>query len=102
MIICRWRLDLAHTILQELAELRRENTDITYLRPDAKSQVTLEYDDNNQPIRIDAIVVSTQHDDFGSEEEMQRQKSRHDIISNFDSSCKREIRKVCAPVRRPN
>ncbi len=73
-------LDLAHTILQELAELRRENTDITYLRPDAKSQVTLEYDDNNQPIRIDAIVVSTQHDDFGSEEEMQRQ-IKNDIIT---------------------
>ncbi len=73
-------LDLAHKILQELAELRREHTDITYLRPDAKSQVTLEYDDNNQPIRIDAIVVSTQHDDFGSEEEMQA-KIKQDIIS---------------------
>ena len=73
-------LDLAHKLLQELAELRREHIDITYLRPDAKSQVTLEYDDNNQPIRIDAIVVSTQHDDFGSEEEMQ-QKIKSDIIS---------------------
>lgn len=73
-------LDLAHKILQELAELRREHIDITYLRPDAKSQVTLEYDDNNQPSRIDAIVVSTQHDDFGSEEEMQ-QKIKSDIIS---------------------
>ena len=73
-------LDLAHKILMELAELRRENIDITYLRPDAKSQVTLEYDDNNQPIRIDAIVVSTQHDDFGSEEEMQ-EKIKNDIIT---------------------
>ncbi len=73
-------LDLAHKILQELAELRREHDDITYLRPDAKSQVTLEYDDNNQPIRIDAIVVSTQHDDFGAEEEMLEQ-IKNDIIT---------------------
>ena len=57
-------LDLAHKVLIELAALRRENKQITYLRPDAKSQVTLEYDDNNKPVRIDAIVVSTQHDDF--------------------------------------
>lgn len=63
-------LDLAHVILIELAALRRENKEIKYLRPDAKSQVTLEYDDNNRPVRIDAIVVSTQHDDFGSEEQM--------------------------------
>ena len=73
-------LDLAHKILQELAELRREHVDITYLRPDAKSQVTLEYDDNNQPIRIDAIVVSTQHDDFDAEEDMLA-KIKHDIIT---------------------
>ncbi|RPD51205.1 MULTISPECIES: methionine adenosyltransferase [Chitinophagaceae] len=72
-------LDLAHKLLQELAALRRENGEIKYLRPDAKSQVTLEYDDNNRPVRIDAIVVSTQHDDFGSEEEMQAQ-IRKDII----------------------
>ncbi len=56
-------LDLAHNLLIELAEIRREGT-IPYLRPDAKSQVTIEYDDNNKPIRIDTIVVSTQHDDF--------------------------------------
>ena len=73
-------LDLAHKLLQELAALRRENGEITYLRPDAKSQVTLEYDDNNQPVRIDAIVVSTQHDEFGSDDEMQ-QKIREDIIN---------------------
>lgn len=72
-------LDLAHKILQELAALRRENKQIKYLRPDAKSQVTLEYDDNNRPIRIDTIVVSTQHDDFGSEKAMQDQ-IRKDII----------------------
>jgi S-adenosylmethionine synthetase len=57
-------LDLSHNILIELADMRRELTDVTYLRPDAKSQVTLEYDDDNNPIRIDAIVISTQHDDF--------------------------------------
>ena len=63
-------LDLAHKILIELAALRRENKEIKYLRPDAKSQVTLEYDDNNKPVRIDAIVVSTQHDDFDTEPKM--------------------------------
>ena len=72
-------LDLAHKILQELAALRRENKEIKYLRPDAKSQVTLEYNDENKPVRIDAIVVSTQHDDFDTEEAMQ-QKIREDII----------------------
>ncbi|HAI82811.1 MAG TPA: methionine adenosyltransferase [Chitinophagaceae bacterium] len=72
-------LDLAHKILIELAALRRENKQIKYLRPDAKSQVTLEYDDNNQPIRIDAIVVSTQHDDFATEEKMQK-KIHDDIV----------------------
>jgi S-adenosylmethionine synthetase len=73
-------LDLAHKILIELAALRRENTQVKYLRPDAKSQVTLEYDDNNQPVRIDAIVVSTQHDDFDSEEKMLA-KIHKDIIN---------------------
>lgn len=63
-------LDLAHALLIELAAVRRENKDITYLRPDAKSQVTLEYDDNNMPTRIDAIVISTQHDDFSDEASM--------------------------------
>ena len=63
-------LDLSHKLLQELAVLRRENKEITYLRPDAKSQVTLEYDDNNKPVRIDAIVISTQHDDFDEEAKM--------------------------------
>ncbi|HLV50499.1 MAG TPA: methionine adenosyltransferase [Flavobacterium sp.] len=57
-------LDLSHKLLQELAELRRENKEITYLRPDAKSQVTLEYDNNNKPKRVVTIVLSTQHDDF--------------------------------------
>jgi S-adenosylmethionine synthetase len=72
-------LDLAHKLLQELAELRRENSAITYLRPDAKSQVTLEYNDDNVPVRIDSIVVSTQHDDFDEETAMLA-KIKKDII----------------------
>ncbi|MDW9382013.1 methionine adenosyltransferase [Chryseobacterium sp. JV558] len=71
-------LDLAHTILKELSAIRRENKEITYLRPDAKSQVTIEYSDDHRPIRIDSIVVSTQHDDFAAEEEMLN-KIREDI-----------------------
>jgi S-adenosylmethionine synthetase len=63
-------LDLSHALLIELASLRRENNEIKYLRPDAKSQVTLEYSDDNKPVRIDAIVISTQHDDFAPEAEM--------------------------------
>lgn len=73
-------LDLAHKLLIELAALRRENKQIKYLRPDAKSQVTLEYDDNNKPSRIDAIVISTQHDDFDTETKMQA-KIRKDIVN---------------------
>src|SRR6187399_885383 len=73
-------LDIAHHILLELAAVRRENKQIKYLRPDAKSQVTLEYDDNNNPVRIDAIVVSTQHDDFAADEAMLA-KIKKDIIN---------------------
>jgi S-adenosylmethionine synthetase len=73
-------LDLSHKLLQELAAIRRENSEITYLRPDAKSQVTLEYDDNNKPSRIDAIVISTQHDDFDEEATMLT-KIKSDIIN---------------------
>ncbi|MBP0903024.1 methionine adenosyltransferase [Mariniflexile gromovii] len=72
-------LDLSHRILIELAELRRENKDITYLRPDSKSQVTIEYSDDNIPQRIDAIVVSTQHDDFADDDTMLA-KIRKDIV----------------------
>ncbi len=72
-------LDLAHKILQELAAVRRENDIIKYLRPDAKSQVTIEYSDDNQPIRIDTIVVSTQHDDFADDYEMLT-TIKHDIV----------------------
>lgn len=72
-------LDLAHSILKELSALRRENKEISYLRPDAKSQVTIEYSDNHKPIRIDSIVVSTQHDEFDTEANM-LEKIRKDII----------------------
>ena len=85
-------LDLAHKLLQELAALRRENKQIKYLRPDAKSQVTLEYDDNNRPARIDAIVVSTQHDDFDSEEKMQA-RIRKDIIGILIPRIKNKYKK---------
>ena len=74
-------LDLSHKLLIELASLRRENKDITYLRPDAKSQVTLEYDDNDTPIRIDTIVISTQHDPFDQNDERMLAKIKQDIIA---------------------
>jgi S-adenosylmethionine synthetase len=73
-------LDLSHRILSELADLRRENKDITYLRPDAKSQVTIEYSDDNIPQRIDTIVLSTQHDDFDKDSVMLN-KIKEDIVS---------------------
>ncbi|MCT4582309.1 MAG: methionine adenosyltransferase [Flavobacteriales bacterium] len=73
-------LEISHLLLKELAKLRRENKDITYLRPDAKAQVTIEYNDDNKPSRIDAIVVSTQHDDFDSETNM-LDKIKADIIN---------------------
>jgi S-adenosylmethionine synthetase len=76
-------LDLAHRILIELAEIRKsaKATDaMNYLRPDAKSQVTIEYDDNHKPIRIDSIVVSTQHDDFNENEQVMLEKIKSDVI----------------------
>ena len=73
-------LDLSHMILQELAAMRRENKEITYLRPDSKAQVTIEYSDDNVPQRIEAVVVSTQHDDF-DEEEIMLDKIKSDIVS---------------------
>jgi len=74
-------LDLSHKILITLAELRRENNEITYLRPDAKSQVTIEYSDEGQPLRIDTIVVSTQHDQFLEEDGKMLEKIKNDIIN---------------------
>lgn len=75
-------LDLSHIILKELAAIRRENKDITYLRPDAKSQVTIEYSDDNKPLAIKSIVLSTQHDEFiiGDDDKMLA-KIKSDIIN---------------------
>ncbi len=73
-------LDLSHRILQVLADIRREATEIPYLRPDAKSQVTIQYSDDNKPERIEAIVVSTQHDDFDSDDEVMLARIKKDIV----------------------
>ena len=73
-------LDLSHKILLELAQLRRENIEIKYLRPDSKSQVTIEYSEDNRPQRITSIVISTQHDDFADEKEMLK-KISDDMIN---------------------
>ncbi len=73
-------LELSHQLLIELAALRRENNDIKYLRPDSKSQVTIEYSDDNVPQRIDAIVISTQHDDFDKSDAVMLAKIKKDIV----------------------
>ncbi len=73
-------LDLSHRLLVELAEIRRENNEVPYLRPDSKSQVTIEYSDDNIPQRIDTIVISTQHDDFDEDEKMLA-KIKSDLVS---------------------
>ena len=72
-------LEISHCILKELAAIRRENKEINYLRPDSKSQVTIEYSDNNMPIRIDSIVISTQHDPFLSDEKVMLETISYDI-----------------------
>lgn len=73
-------LELSHRLLKELAEIRREKSEITYLRPDAKSQVTIEYSDDNVPQRIDTIVISSQHDDFDKDENVMLAKIKKDIV----------------------
>ncbi|MCU0324708.1 MAG: methionine adenosyltransferase [Spirosomaceae bacterium] len=84
-------LDLAHKILQELSSIRREGKRLKYLRPDAKSQVTIEYADNNKPVRIDTIVVSTQHDDFADDQTM-LDTIRKDIIGYVIPRVKAKIK----------
>ena len=91
-------LDLAHKILIELSIIRREKkSKLPYLRPDAKSQVTIEYDDNDKPLRIDTIVVSTQHDEFDVDEKMLA-KIRKDIVEyvipRVKAKCKKDIQKL--------
>ena len=92
-------LDLAHKILIELADIRREKrSKMPYLRPDAKSQVTIEYDDNDKPLRIDAIVVSTQHDDFSKSDKKMLDTIKHDIINiiipRVKAKCKKDVQKL--------
>lgn len=83
-------LDLAHLIMRTLADIRREGKQMTYLRPDAKSQVTVEYSDEGIPQRIHTIVVSTQHDEFASDESMLEQ-IRHDVINILMPRVKQQI-----------
>jgi S-adenosylmethionine synthetase len=84
-------LDLSHKLLIELAALRREGKEISYLRPDAKSQVTIEYSDDHKPVRIDAIVISTQHNDFAEEKAMQEQIKK-DIINILIPRVKKHLK----------
>ena len=74
-------LDLAHLLMITLAEIRKEGKEMTYLRPDSKSQVTVEYSDDGQPVRIDTIVVSTQHDDFGPDDDQMLAKIKDDVLN---------------------
>ena len=74
-------LDLSHLIMRTLADIRKEGKQMTYLRPDAKSQVTVEYSDDNIPQRIDTIVVSTQHDEFDSDDARMLSKIKEDVIN---------------------
>ena len=85
-------LDLAHHLIKSLADIRREGKVMTYLRPDSKSQVTVEYSDDNIPQRIDTIVVSTQHDEFDSDDERMLQKIREDVINILIPRVKSEIK----------
>jgi S-adenosylmethionine synthetase len=83
-------LDIAHLLLRELSKIRREGKLMKYLRPDAKSQVTIEYSDDNKPVRIDAIVVSTQHDDFDSEPKMLK-RIREDVLNILIPRVKKQL-----------
>lgn len=91
-------LDLAHLLMITLAEIRKEGKEMTYLRPDSKSQVTVEYADDGQPVRIDTIVVSTQHDDFGPNDEQMLAQIKADVLNVLMPRVKAKItsRKVLA------
>lgn len=84
-------LDLAHLLMITLAEIRKEGKEMTYLRPDSKSQVTVEYSDDGQPVRIDTIVVSTQHDDFGPDDDQMLAKIKADVLSVLMPRVKAQI-----------
>ena len=83
-------LEIAHILLRELSKIRKEGKQMKYLRPDAKSQVTIEYNDENKPVRIDAIVVSTQHDHFDAETKMLK-KIREDVLSILIPRVKKQL-----------
>ena len=85
-------LDLAHHLMRTLAAIRKEGKVMTYLRPDSKSQVTIEYSDDNVPQRIDTIVISTQHDQFDDDDERMLQKIREDVINILIPRVKSEIK----------
>ena len=91
-------LDLAHLIMRTLSDIRKEGKEMTYLRPDAKSQVTIEYTENKKPLRIDTIVVSTQHDDFDVDDKKMLDKIKSDVINilmpRVISQCDSKIQKL--------
>lgn len=91
-------LDLAHLIMRTLSDIRKEGKEMTYLRPDAKSQVTIEYTENKKPLRIDTIVVSTQHDDFDKDDKKMLDKIKNDVINilmpRVISQCDSKIQKL--------
>ena len=76
-------IDLSHKLLIELSDIRKNGEQMTYLRPDSKSQVTVEYDENNRPIRIDTIVISTQHDDFIKSEDISQEKADKQMLDKI-------------------
>ncbi len=86
-------IELAHILLQKLAEIRKEGKIMTYLRPDSKSQVTVEYDDNNKPVRIDTIVISTQHDDFA---DTSLPEEERDLI--MQNTITKDVREILIPL----
>ena len=91
-------LDLAHLIMRILSDIRKEGKEMTYLRPDAKSQVTIEYTEDKRPLRIDTIVVSTQHDDFDKDDKKMLDKIKNDVINilmpRVISQCDSKIQKL--------
>ncbi|HNZ61904.1 MAG TPA: methionine adenosyltransferase [Paludibacteraceae bacterium] len=87
-------LDLAHALVSELAKIRKEGSQMTYLRPDAKSQVTIEYDDNNRPVKVHTIVVSTQHDEFIQADE---NKSQEEADNEMIAVIRRDVENILIP-----
>ncbi len=89
-------IDLAHRLLRELSKIRKEGKEMTYLRPDAKSQVTIEYDDNNKPKRVHTIVVSTQHDEF-AKPDSDLPDAKYEAEKKMQQKIKEDIQKILIP-----